>query len=117
LLEYAESKALADSQLYEKDKKGITLLETLETVERMTNRRPKQLDDILSSIKPFPHEMADLWQAFMRMSQRRTIGMQANRLTYSDILNYCIITNSRFTQFEIETIEKLDEIILNGSRN
>lgn len=113
MIEYAKSKKEADSKLYEKDKEGNTLLDTLETVEKMTGRRPRELTEILESVKPFPEEMSLLWQSFIRMSQRRTVGMQANPISYDEMLNFCLMTNTRFSQLEVETIEKLDEIILN----
>ena len=112
MIEYARSKNEADKLLYEKGKDGKTLLETLETVEEMKGQKPKQLIEILDSIKPFPEEMSLLWQSFIRLSQRRTVGMQANPISYDEMLNYCLMTNTRFSQLEIETIEKLDEIIL-----
>lgn len=58
---------------------------------------------------PLPDDVAELWNAFSRLSTRRPqTGFGPAAITYQDIAAFERATRVRFTSWEIETIEELD---------
>jgi hypothetical protein len=53
-----------------------------------------------------------LWDIFTALNTTRNIGMQANSITYSEMLAYSNLHNITLSQFDISAIEQLDRIAL-----
>lgn len=63
------------------------------------------------SVPPFPMPLMYLWSAFQRLSSRRTgSGFGINPIAYADIEAIARLGGRRFSPFEIELIEDLDNL-------
>ena len=56
-----------------------------------------------------PSEAAYLWNAFTRLSERRSGGFGPGPITYSDIAWFCAVRGERFESWEIDAIMALDD--------
>lgn len=59
---------------------------------------------------PFPDALSHVWSAFCRLSGRRTVGMAANPITWSDIDAFVRLSGVRLAPWEIRLIEELDDL-------
>jgi hypothetical protein len=90
------------------DDKGISVREHLEQVERQTKRRPKELEPV-----EFPDHMAHVWFAFITLSRRRSVGFSGpNRITYTEIEDYCRGTATVLSLLDKEAIMSLDDVYM-----
>lgn len=93
-------------------KDGKPLRETLETVERMTRRRPAELDN--------PHELpgivAHIWTAFCELSQGRQSGFGRLPFTWAEIESYARLVRLRLHAWEVRALRALDVEHLNSER-
>lgn len=53
-----------------------------------------------------------LWQAYGRMRRRCSVGMGLNPISLGDIDAFVRLTGSRLAPWEVEAIERLDEVWL-----
>lgn len=60
----------------------------------------------------FPLMLAYLWDIFVALCATRSAGMQANAITYTEMLSYSTLHNITLTQFDISAIQQLDAIAL-----
>lgn len=59
---------------------------------------------------PFPEELGYLWQIYLRLSARRSVGWGRSPLSWADIDAFCRLTGTRLVPWEIKIIEMLDDL-------
>ncbi len=97
-----------DFDLSQVDDKGTSVREHLEQVERQTGHRPKDLEPI-----EFPDQLAHVWSAFISLSRRRSVGFNGpNRITYSEIEEFCRGTATVLSLLDKEAIMSLDDVYM-----
>lgn len=64
------------------------------------------------AVPPFPLALTYLWQAYGRMRRRCSAGMGLNPISLGDIDAFVRLTGSRLAPWEVEAIERLDEVWL-----
>lgn len=57
-----------------------------------------------------PAELVYLWNAFLRLSARRTVGFSANPISWSEIDAFARYTGTRLTPWEVKILEDLDDL-------
>jgi hypothetical protein len=66
------------------------------------------------SLPPFPEAVRYLWDAYLRLRRRKSVDMMGNALPleWPDILAFNQLAGLRLKPWEIEIIERLDNIYL-----
>ena len=100
-------------ELSKQDDKGISLRDHLETVERQTGIRPKELN-----MPEFPDTLSLVWRIFIELSNSRSQGFSGGSpITYEQMKAYTEITGNTIGPAQAEIIQKLDREylkIMNG---
>lgn len=65
----------------------------------------------------FPEELRHVWEWFLDLNSRRSVGMAANPISYVDIDAYCRLYGVAMLTWEIEMICLLDNAILAVTRS
>lgn len=82
----------------------------LESVWRQTGHKPKELDNLVE----MPESLALVWEDFRALNaSRNSNGYSANPLSYSEILSYCVLTNTDLKPWEVEVIKYFDNALMN----
>lgn len=77
-----------------------------------TDVRRTELEAELA-VPPFPDGLDYLWNAFLRLARRRGgNGFSMSPITWSDIDAFVRLSGVRFSPWEIEIIESLDELFI-----
>lgn len=98
--------------LGEVGKDGVKLIDTLNTVERMTGKRPDQLVRLLDNMPEFPDMLGYIWEWFVSLSQTRQRGLASSPITEQEINAFCRNRGMRMGTFELEAIRRLDGIAM-----
>jgi hypothetical protein len=106
--EYAEQ----EFGLSEIQSDGRTLREHLEAVERLTKKRPQQLDNQVE----LPKSMRECWQWFLSLNNTRPSGFGASPITYQEIWCYFNLQGIEPEQWEIDIIKMFDNIAMSFAR-
>jgi len=106
--EYAEQ----EFGLSEIQPDGRTLREHLEAVERLTKKRPEQLDSQIE----LPDSMRECWQWFLSLNNTRASGFGASPITYQEIWCYFNLQGIEPEQWEIDIIKMFDNIAMSFAR-
>ena len=90
------------------DQNGVTEREHLEQIERQIGRPPEGLEG-----PEFPSLLANVWSAFIRLSQARTQGMSGpNPITFEQIKAWKELTEYPLSPREVEVVKQLDSLWL-----
>lgn len=77
-------------------------------MEGQTKRRPKELEP-----KEFPDQLSHVWFAFLTLSRRRSVGFSGpNRITYTEIEDFCRGTGTILSMLDKEAIMSLDDVYM-----
>lgn len=88
---------------------GATLRQHLEAVEKMTKRKPEQLQNA----PELPLSCLQVWNFFTQLNATRTsAGFGANPIQYSEILAFFTLEGYDPEAWEIDLIRKLDIVAL-----
>lgn len=87
---------------------GKTLKENLLNVQRQLKRVPKELEDLIE----LPDCMQEYWNWFIRLSNRRPVGMGVSTIPYSEMLAFFELLGIAPDPFEIEILERFDHIAM-----
>lgn len=80
-----------------------------------TDERRVELEAELA-VLPLPRELDYLWRAFWRLAGRRqSTGFGPARISWMEIDAFVRLSGVRFTPWEIELIEELDDLYLAGN--
>lgn len=61
----------------------------------------------------FPMLFVHVWDAFLRLSSSRSNnGFSANPISYLDIEAYCRLTDSHFSELELDALRQLDSMMI-----
>ncbi len=61
----------------------------------------------------FPEALSYLWEIFIRLANRRqSNGFGPERLGWAEIDAFCRLTRTRLAPWEVEIIERLDDLYL-----
>lgn len=83
----------------------------LESVARQTGKVPKELAELVQ----LPDSVRYVWKCFIEMHNRRTSnGFSANPICYTEIDSYFNLHQHRPDLWEIQAINKLDDIALDS---
>jgi hypothetical protein len=63
-------------------------------------------------LPPFPVPLRYLWNAFIRLSNRRPVGFAASLIPWSEIDAFQRVTRFRLAPWEIQIIERLDAMFV-----
>ena len=66
----------------------------------------------LSELVQLPASMYEIWQVFISLHNSRNSGFQANPIAYSEIQAYYSLYQTVPDAWEIETIKRLDFVVL-----
>ncbi len=81
----------------------------LESVWRQTNIKPEELENLLE----IPQTMVFVWKYFINLHNKRTAsGFSVNPISYSDMYGYFALMQIQPEEWEIDTILKLDSIVM-----
>lgn len=84
----------------------------LEVVERITKKRPKQLDEQIE----LPVSMREYWDWFLALNKTRSSGFGASPITYMEIWCYFNLQGIEPEQHEIDIIKMFDSIAMNSAK-
>lgn len=73
-------------------------------------RKPEQRAALEADLAapPLPVSLRYLWSAFIRLSDRRPVGMNVGLIPWSEIDAFQRVSGFRLTPWEVELIEMLD---------
>ena len=95
-------------ELSKTDQNGVTVRAHLETVEKQTGKRPKDLEG-----PEFPYELSHLWSAFVFLSSGRSSGFSGPEgLSFSEIKAWSELTATPVSPADVDVIKKLDTLYL-----
>jgi hypothetical protein len=82
------------------------LIQQLEAFVEAVNlkKQPETLPD-------FPVELEYLFDWFNRISKRRRVGMESNRINFTEIQAFANLNQLRMKVWEVQTIERLDDAL------
>jgi hypothetical protein len=87
---------------------GATTREHLESIEKRTGQRPKELDEA-----EIPLEAAHVWAWFCDLhSARSSSGFGPNPISYSEIAAWGKLTGERVRRHEVKLLRQLDTLFL-----
>jgi hypothetical protein len=104
MIEYARH----EFRLARPGKDGKSLRETLETVERMTRRRPAELDNP-GELSPL---VAHVWVWFTELAMGRQSGFGPLPITWQEVESYARQFGLRMQQWELRALRLLDRVAL-----
>lgn len=82
----------------------------LESVWRQTGHKPKELDELLE----IPESLRFVWEDFRALNSSRTSnGYSAEPLSYTEIANYCLTTQTELQPWEVQIIKYFDATLMN----
>ncbi|MGC6360465.1 hypothetical protein ACNO7O_10675 [Bisgaard Taxon 45] len=81
----------------------------MQAVWEQTGIKPDELET-----PEAPQELIYLLDYFEELSLSRQCGNIANPLSYSDILAWCLLTETQLTTWEVNAIKKIDMVYLNN---
>lgn len=85
----------------------------LEQVEKMTGRRPPELDELVD----LPKDMIYQWQYFIALHNKRSSnGFGVNPISYQDMHSYFSLIGYSPYEWEIDLINSLDNVFLEVQR-
>lgn len=97
--------------LNEVQKDGSTLREHFEAVERITGKKPEELEQLTSA--PCPTCMWYLWRAFLELNtSRRSTEMGPQSLSYLEIEAWARLTRQPVSAWQVEVLMRLDALYL-----
>lgn len=91
---------------------GKTLRDHLEAVERLTKKRPQQLNEQIE----LPVSMRECWQWFLSLNNTRSSGFGASPITYQEMWCYFDLQGIEPEQWEIDIIKMFDNISLSYAK-
>lgn len=107
-MQYAEQ----EFGLSELQSDGRTLREHLEQVQRLTKKRPKELDEVVE----LPESMREYWQLFLTLNATRSSGFGASPISYTEIWCYSNLVGLDLQQHELDMIRMFDNTALEHHR-
>lgn len=88
-------------------KDGSSLRSHLESIERQTGRKPKQL----AEIPEMPADVGYLWAWFLELDGGRGgNGFGLNPLSYSEIQAWATLMRVKLVPWEVEAIKRIDSV-------
>ncbi|MBT9370272.1 hypothetical protein KLP42_10200 [Rhizobium sp. CSW-27] len=93
---------------------GVSLRAQLEGQLKRT-KKPQRRAEIEAelTLPPFPQTLAHIWQAYHRLRARTAAGFSGPRpITWPDIEAFLRQSGMRFSPWEIEILEALDDAFL-----
>lgn len=85
---------------------GFSQRQHLEAVEKITGRKPPQLEDLLE----LPESMREVWIWFKRLSNRRQSGMGVNPISFTEMQAFFRLIGVMPLSEEVAVIEAFDNI-------
>lgn len=94
-----------------RDKDGVSLRETLQTVERMTGRMPAE------GINPatIPEIAQHVWAWFLMLNACRQSGMGPSPISHSEMLAFFTLEGIMPEGWELQAIRALDNVALESA--
>ena len=80
----------------------------MESVERQTGKRPKELDDLVE----LPDFARYVWQYFLALNAKRGGGFGPSPLTYQEMQAYFTLNQIQVEPWEIQLIDLLDRVAM-----
>jgi hypothetical protein len=96
---------------------GVAYREVLQGLLRRakTPERRAKLEAELEQ-PPFPDPLAYLWNAFIRLSNRRPVGFAEGLIPWSEMDAFQRVSGLRLTPWEIRVIEMLDAMFVSEKK-
>jgi hypothetical protein len=69
---------------------------------------PEQLE-----VAPIPYELQHVWDWWMQLQATRSMGMEANHISYQEIANWSKLLNVKVTALEVRSLIALDSAYMN----
>ncbi|KVN92535.1 hypothetical protein WK57_30325 [Burkholderia ubonensis] len=88
---------------------GTTLRQQYEAVERITGKRPPEMNG-----PPLPAAGAHVWRWFLDLHRGRQCGFSPNPIAYHDMQSYFSLRRERPEPWEIKVLRRLDDVALNA---
>lgn len=87
---------------------GLSTREHLASVEKITGRKPKELEDLIE----LPSEYIKVWEDFINLSSSRPSGFGISPISYTEIMNYSILMGVELEPWEVQVIKVFDRVTI-----
>lgn len=95
-------------KLNETQSDGLSTREHLASVEKITGRKPKELEELIE----LPNEFKKVWEDFICLSSSRPSGFGISPISYTEIMNYSILMGVEFEPWEVQVIKIFDRVTI-----
>lgn len=78
-------------------------------------RNPQRRDELEAelAVPPMPDELGYIWNAFLRLNARRSVGFALEPITFLEIESFMRLTGLRLQPWEVRIIEEIDLLFRN----